>query len=82
MGGVSAGFAFMGDRAVERDCTLVGQSLCNQTDRALRLALRQAAYKVGSDSTVMVHRTQRRASFKSNSNCRSRSGDAMNPNRV
>ena len=26
--------------------------------------------------------TQRRASFKSNSNCCSRSGDAMNPNRV
>jgi len=30
----------------------------------------------------MVQRTQRRASFKSSSNCCSRSGDAMNPKRV
>ena len=30
----------------------------------------------------MVQRTQRRTSFKSSSNCCSRSGDAMNPNRV
>ena len=37
---------------------------------------------VGRDSMGMVQRTQRRASFKSSSNCCSRSGDAMNPNRV
>ena len=35
--------------------------------------------KAGCDSS---QRTQRRASFKSNSNCCSRSGDAMNPNQV
>lgn len=31
---------------------------------------------------LMVQRTQRRASFRSNSSCCSRSGEAMNPNRV
>ena len=36
----------------------------------------------GSDSTLMAQRTQRRASFSSSSNCCSRSGDEMNPNRV
>ncbi len=43
---------------------------------------RAGLVKVGSDSMVMVQRTQRRASFKSSNNCCSRSGDAMNPNRV
>ena len=38
--------------------------------------------KLGSDSFAMIQRAQRRASFKSNSSCCSRSGDAMNPNRV
>ena len=43
---------------------------------------RAGLVKVGNDSMVMVQRTQRRASFKSSNNCCSRSGDAMNPNRV
>ena len=43
---------------------------------------RAGLVRVGRDSMGMVQRTQRRASFKSSSNCCSRSGDAMNPNRV
>src|SRR6218665_2159107 len=38
--------------------------------------------KNGQGLIVMDESTQRRASFKSSSNCCSRSGDAMNPNRV
>ena len=43
---------------------------------------RAGLVKAGSDSMVMVQRTQRRAFCKSSNSCFSRSGDAMNPNRV
>lgn len=38
--------------------------------------------KVSSDPMRMVQRTEQRASLRSNSSCRSRSGDATNPNRT
>ena len=43
---------------------------------------RAGGVKLGGDSMVMAQRTQWRASLSSSSNCCSRSGEAMKPNRV
>ena len=60
----------------------VGQQPLSDVGRDGLPALTGGFGESRQDSTGMIQRTQRRASFKSSSNCCSRSGDAMNPNRV